>query len=186
LNAWLVFLDESGFLMAPLVRRSWSPCGQTPLLYQRGRAHQKVSAIAALCVPPERDRVQMFFRLHPNQNIGACEVIGFLSHLDQELDGPWCLVWDRLNTHRARTTTEFLLNLKHVRTFWLPPYAPELNPVEYAWCNWKTNPLANFPLAETWELAEIARRAGFSVQRRPGLLRSFIQHSPLFLPIMGH
>jgi len=28
--AWLVFLDESGFLLAPLVRRSWAPAGQTP------------------------------------------------------------------------------------------------------------------------------------------------------------
>ncbi|MFC1735154.1 IS630 family transposase [Candidatus Hydrogenedentota bacterium] len=48
LRAWLVFLDESGMLMAPHVRRSWAPRGQTPIMYQRTRAHQKVSVIADL------------------------------------------------------------------------------------------------------------------------------------------
>ncbi|MGA3263040.1 MAG: hypothetical protein ABSC47_03235, partial [Terracidiphilus sp.] len=59
--AWLVFLDESGFLLASLVRRSGAPWGQTPVHCQRGRHHKKVSAVAALCVsrnairrPPRR------------------------------------------------------------------------------------------------------------------------------------
>lgn len=34
LGAALVFLDESGLLMAPLVRRTWAPCGQTPFKEQ--------------------------------------------------------------------------------------------------------------------------------------------------------
>jgi hypothetical protein len=49
-RAGLVFLDESGLLLLPLVRRSWSRCGQTPVLRQVGRNRKKVSAIAALCV----------------------------------------------------------------------------------------------------------------------------------------
>ncbi len=36
--------------MAPLVRRSWAPCGATPPLHQRVRLHRKVSVIAALAV----------------------------------------------------------------------------------------------------------------------------------------
>ena len=59
-----MFLDESGVLMAPLVRRSWAPAGQTPVLYQRGAHHRKVSVIAALCVSPERDQLRFYFRLH--------------------------------------------------------------------------------------------------------------------------
>jgi transposase len=39
LKAFLVFIDESGLLMAPLVRRSWAPCGYTPILYQRTQSH---------------------------------------------------------------------------------------------------------------------------------------------------
>jgi hypothetical protein len=51
LKAALVFIDESGFLMAPYVRRSWAPKGATPVLYQCGRSHQKVSDQAALPGP---------------------------------------------------------------------------------------------------------------------------------------
>src|SRR3990172_7010272 len=68
-KAALVFIDESGFLMAPYVRRSWAPKGATPVLYQCGRSHQKVSAIAALCVSAERSTVRCYFRLHPAANI---------------------------------------------------------------------------------------------------------------------
>jgi len=46
--------------MAPLVRRTWSLRGQTPLLRQRGRCHQKVSAIAAICIAPSRDRLALY------------------------------------------------------------------------------------------------------------------------------
>jgi len=51
-EAALIFLDESGLLMAPVVRRTWSPCGQTPIVVQRTRHHQKVSVIAALIISP--------------------------------------------------------------------------------------------------------------------------------------
>ncbi|MGD0226921.1 MAG: hypothetical protein ABSF71_31735 [Terriglobia bacterium] len=57
--------------MGPLVRRSWQPRGQTPVLVQRGRNLQKVSAIAALAVPPRRDGARLYFRLHPQAEIGS-------------------------------------------------------------------------------------------------------------------
>ncbi len=106
--AWLVFLDESGFLLAPLVRRSWAPSGQTPVLYQRGRHHKKVSAVAALCVSPGRDQVRLYFRLYPGKEIDSDRSIAFLKALDRELDANWCLVWDRLNAHRANKTRAYL------------------------------------------------------------------------------
>lgn len=104
LKAHLVFLDESGLLMAPLTRRSWSPRGRTPVLYQRTRAHQKVSAIAALSISPHRHRRHLYFRLHSNVNINADLVIAFLSQLLRQLDGSVVLVWDRLQAHRAGGT----------------------------------------------------------------------------------
>ena len=58
LKAALVFIDESGFFMAPYVRRTWAPKGSTPFLYQCTRSHQKVSVIAALCIADERNTVR--------------------------------------------------------------------------------------------------------------------------------
>lgn len=78
--------------MAPLLRRTWSRCGQTPILYQRGRSLQKVSAIAALRVSPKRDCVRMYFRLHPDANIHGEEVIALPSRRSSVTSAPcaWC------------------------------------------------------------------------------------------------
>lgn len=179
--AWLVFLDESGFLLAPLVRRSWAPCGQTPVLYQRGRHHKKVSAIAVLCVSPQRDEVRLYFRLYPGRDVDSPRVIAFLKAVDRELETNWCLVWDRLNAHRAKTTQAWLSTVSRLRTFFFPAYAPELNPVEYLWSWSKMNPLANRAIHEVDQLAIVARNSTRSLQNHQYLLRSFIRHSPLSL-----
>ena len=176
-----MFLDESGFLLAPLVRRSWAPCGQTPVLHQRGRHHKKVSAIAALCVSPQRDQVRLYFRLHPGKDVDTPLAIEFLRILGQELETSRCLLWDRLNAHRAKKMAAYLTTVPHLHTFFLPAYAPELNPVEYVWSYLKMNPLANVAVPEVHELALRTRHSGCSLQRKPELLRSFLRHSPLFL-----
>ena len=163
------------------MRRTWAPCGQTPVLYQRGRHHKKVSAIAALCVAPERDQVRLYFRLHPGRDVDATLAIAFLKALDQELQSNWLLVWDRLNAHRAKQTSAYIETVPQLRTFFFPSYAPELNPVEYLWSYCKINPLANHAVQEVTDLAVIARSATRSIQRDEDLLRSFIQHSPLSL-----
>lgn len=175
-----MFLDESGFLMAPLVRRSWAPAGQTPVLHQRGAHHRKVSAIAALCVSPQRNAVRFYFRLHPT-DITAVQVMAFLAALDRDLAAPWLLLWDRLNAHRARRTRDFLFARSWPQTYFFPSYAPELNPVEYAWSWLKNNPLANLARLELDTLAAAARQSARGLQRHPSLLRSFLQHSPLSL-----
>lgn len=183
LKAWLVFIDESGMLMAPLVRRSWSPRGETPLFHQRTRSHQKVSAIAALCVPPTREDIHLYFRLHPNANVNTKAVIDFLRVLLQELNGPIVLIWDRLQAHRAKVTRQFFERHQRLHPHFLPPYAPELNPVENVWSYLKMNPLANFAPLDLDALVQTTRHHGRSLQRKHNLLRSFMAHCPLSLRI---
>jgi len=175
-----VFLDESGFLMAPLVRRSWSRRGQTPVLNQSGRHHRKVSAIAALCVAPARNRVRLYFRLYLDANIVGEDVVGFLRLLRRQI-GTFCLLWDHLQAHRARLTQEFLQNTPAIHPAYFPSYAPELNPMEYGWCWLKTKPMANLACLDLDTLALTTRHYGRSLQHRQTLLRSFIRHSPLSL-----
>lgn len=184
LKAWLAFLDESGVLMAPLVRRTWSPSGRTPILAHRTRSHQKVSIIAALCVSPARDQVHLYFRLYPNRNITASEVVAFLRQLRHQLGGPIVLLWDRLRAHRATTVHAFLTPATRIHPVFLPPYAPELNPIEYAWGYLKRNPLANWAPLDIESLVAGTHRSSRALQRHPDLLRSFLRHSPLFLRLM--
>ncbi len=181
LKAFIVFIDESGLMMSPLLRRSWSPTGKTPVLHQRTRSHKKVSAIAGLCVSPTRDNIRLYFRLHTQTNINSLLITDFLKILLRQLGRPVVLIWDRLLAHRSIATGNFIRKTAKLHAFYLPPYAPELNPVEYSWSYLKYNPLANLPITDVYQLAVTAHHHGRVLQRNPLLLRSFMKHSPLFL-----
>jgi transposase len=168
--------------MAPHVRRTWAPKGSTPLLYKCTRSYQQVSVIAALCISAERHTVRCSFRLHPTTNINAERVFSFLRQLSRQLQGtPFFVIWDRWQVYRAKRVRVFLSRPPAVGFVFLPAYAPELNPVEYVWNHLKTNPMANDPRREVGSLSATARRYARSRQRREGLLRSFINHSPFLL-----
>jgi hypothetical protein len=77
-GAHIALIDESGLLMAPLVRRTWAPRGQTPELDQCGGPRQKVSVAAALWLSPRRDRLGLFFRTLPDGYFDNWTVAAFL------------------------------------------------------------------------------------------------------------
>lgn len=166
--------------MAPLVRRSWAPCGKTPILYQRTRSYEKVSMIAALAVPPVRKRINLLFSLY-SSNIKTAHVVRFLRLLCRHIRRPIVLVWDRLLAHRAKKTSAFIKNHKKIVQFFLPSYAPELNPVEHLWSYLKINPLANRPCDTTENLYQNAWYHSHRIRKRPNLLKSFLHATPLFL-----
>jgi len=51
LGAHLVFLDESGFLLIPNVRKTWAPIGQTPL-FKHSYRRDRMSVISSITVSP--------------------------------------------------------------------------------------------------------------------------------------
>jgi len=165
----------------PLVRRSWAPRGHTPLLFQRTQSHKKVSVIAALCVSPQRDRIHLYFRLHPDANINATYVLEFLKNLSRQLKSPMVLLWDRFLAHKARKVQYYIRDSQTFHSEFFPPYAPELNPVENVWGYTKRNPLANDAPYDLSTLTTKVRRHGRSLQKKQNLLCSFVKHSPLFL-----
>jgi transposase len=176
-----VFLDESGLMLAPLVRRTWAPRGQTPLFHQQGRHKRKVSIIAALSVSPRRRHVGLYFSLAADRNVDGWWVVAYLRFLLRHLRGPVVLVWDHLGAHISALVRTFVAQQSRLHVELLPSYAPELNPVEVLWSHLKLNPLANLAPPDTTVLARVASREIHIVRRRQGLLRSFIRHSPLSL-----
>jgi hypothetical protein len=168
--------------MAPLVRRSWAPRGRTPVLMQRGRSRRKVSVIGALVISPKRRRVRGYFRLHPEANLDGPLVLSFVKELLRTLRVPIELVWDRLNAHRGEPVKSFLAReRRRLHVHLLPPYAPELNPVELIWGHLKTNPMANFAPTELADLVHQTDLATCVIARDQALLRSFLEHCPLSL-----
>ena len=60
LGAHIVFIDESGFLLIPSVRKTLSPRGCTPILRHRQR-RDRLSVISGLSVSPKRVRTGLYF-----------------------------------------------------------------------------------------------------------------------------
>ena len=168
-------------MMAPLVRRCWSPRGQTPVLRQRGRSHRKVSVIAAIIVSPQRRRVRAVFGFLPDANYDGEAILAFVQALSRSVRAPIELVWDRLQAHHRGLVGAWLAKQRRVHAQLLPAYAPELNPVELIWGHAKTNPLANFAPTELSELLTRTQQATHHIAENPRLLRSFIQHCALSL-----
>ena len=120
------------------------------------------------------------FQIFP-ESMGKEEVVQFLGHLLRHLSGRLLIVWDRLPAHRSRLVADFLAAQDDRITFeYLPPYAPELNPVEYLWGHWKQHELPNVCAKDFWSLNENARRTLRRLRRRPKLITAFWKQSSLF------
>src|SRR5207237_1473242 len=95
-NAYLVFLDESGFFLTPTVRRTLAPRGKTPVLAAWDR-RDRLSAISAITVSPVAARPNLYFEVYRHHVHGE-EVVAFLADLHRRL-GPLMVVWDRGPIH---------------------------------------------------------------------------------------
>jgi len=67
-----------------------------------------------------------------------------------------------------------------LRVEWLPPYAPDLNPVETLWGNVKGQEIANLDVEDTLDVVD-GLRAGLRRVQRGNLGFSFLQHAGLSL-----
>src|SRR6266446_6929670 len=93
-DAHVVFLDESGFMLTPTVRRTWAPQGQTPLLSCWDR-RDRLSAISCITVSLRRARLNFYFKLlSDNTNAKAQDIVEFLRTLKHQLGGPFTVIWD--------------------------------------------------------------------------------------------
>jgi transposase len=179
LRATLGFTDETGFLLAPLTKRTLAPVGHTPVLRHRARHRDKVSAAAALTLSPARGRVRLFCQTFPDAFVDADVYAYFLRHLLRTVRGPLVLVHDRGSMHRGQPLRDVCGDFDRLHPHEFPPHAPELNPVEYLW-NWcKDKRLANFVPHDLSELDAAASACVNDVRHDQQRLRSFFESSPL-------
>ncbi len=166
--------------MNPVVRRTWAPTGQTPIFYRRGRSHTKVTVLGAICARPgSRTQPRLYFRILQGENADAAACVAFLQQLAANVRGNLFVIWDRLAAHRSKSVRQFLAKHPRIRIYYFPSYAPELNPIEYAWGYLKTNPLANHAPKTKEDLFHGAKAGLCRTRRKRNLLRSFILHSGL-------
>ena len=74
-HAYIVFVVEAGFMLAPLLRRTWAPRGCTPIV-KISEPHGRISVIAAITISPERRHFSFYFQLSAdNTNFRAKPVL---------------------------------------------------------------------------------------------------------------
>jgi transposase len=180
-GATIVFTDETGLLLAPLLRTTLAARGHTPAFEQRASHRSKVSVAGAIWKTPG-GLVRVHCQTYPNGFVNADRYAEFVGDLlaTRLRRTPVVLVHDNGNMHKGEPMDELAdeaANLLAVEP--LPPYAPELNPEEMVW-NWlKYDELPNFAPADVAELDRVANAKLFALHRDQPRLRTFLANSRL-------
>jgi transposase len=153
--------------------RTWALKGKTPVI-QFHFNWNHVSAIAGLT------RTNFLFQLYEG-NIKREQLVEFLKALKAHLKQPLLVIWDGARTHHSHIVRDYLDALDgHIQLAFLPPYAPDLNPVEYLWAWLKRHALANYCPDNLAQLKTAACNKLRSAQRRPAIIAACWKQATLW------
>jgi transposase len=182
-GACLMFLDESGLLMAPLLRRSWAPRGQTPQSKEKAGHREKVSVAGAIYLNPRRDKLSLAYQTLVNGFFNNEAVAEFLDAVARRLRRPLAVIWGRGPMHKGDPIEDLLEDWRGRLTIEaLPPYSPKLMPVECLWRCLKYCRMCNFTPQNVSQLHERACCELNIIAKDQVLLRSFFHLSHLPFP----
>lgn len=167
-------------MLQPIVGRTWAPIGQTPVLVQRDR-RDRYSVIGAVTYRPaaQRKPFDMHF-LVCQENVNTATAAHFVRLLRRQLGRKLLIVWDNLRVHHAAHKALRRMH-RSVEFAYLPPYAPQANPVEFLWAYSKGHELANYVPDTKDELGQHVVNTLRRTRRRYDVLASFFHAAGLEL-----
>ena len=116
-------------------------------------------------------RTHCLFRLYQGSSIKREQRVELLKALKDHLKQPLLMIWDGARTHHSRIVRDYWDTLDGpIQLAFLPPYAPEPNPVEYLWARLKRHALANDCPDNLAQLTAAARNNLKSAQQRPSII----------------
>jgi transposase len=178
-NAHLAFVDETGFMLNPLVRRTYAPRGKTPV-NRVADPHARISVIGAITVDPKRERVGLIYNmLGDNANFRGPGIAYFIRTLQAEIGGPVTILWDRITIHSCEEVEQCLKGVSDVVVEPFPSYAPKLNPADGIWGYIKYGRLPNYTPPDLDVLRTTVTVELDRLRQEEELLRSFIRHTKL-------
>jgi transposase len=151
----LIFVDESEVHLNPPLTKVWARRGE-PARVPAAGDDKKRAVFGGWNYRSE----QFAWRISEHKNSEA-----FLEFLAQLLANRpkrrrLVLVMDNAGYHRAKKVQRFLLEQQgRLEPFWLPPYSPELNLIEYAWGYLKETATNNYFFGEVSRMENAVAQA---------------------------
>ncbi|WP_245560482.1 transposase [Actinopolyspora halophila] len=169
------------------MRRTYAPRGQTPVLAHRlNWEHSSMAAALGYHATDAERGPRLCFHLTPGSD-NTTTLIDVLEQLTQSYASePVVLIWDGLPAHRSRVMTEWLNQQDWLTVERLPAYAPELNPVELLWTNFKNGELAHFASDRLTEIADTTESGINRICHDDQLPWSFLAHTGLTIHQTPH
>lgn len=151
---------------------------QTPVLRHRLRHRLKVTVLGSLTLSPTRRRCGLYAEFLTGRSVSVDDLIRHLGRLRRTLGTPLVVVLDNLNQHKSKKLNAWCEKVSDVHLEYLPPYAPELNPIEPAWNHGKYVTAAGRVVDTAEELTTLAEEA-ITAAHKQHLLRGFIRSTGL-------
>ena len=127
----LVYIDESGIELTTVKDRGWGKKSQPLAGKKSGKYYERTNIVAGYV--NKKSIAPMVFN-------GSCNTELFNKWVEQflikELKPGQVVVMDNASFHRSQKTKE-LIESVGCKLIFLPPYSPDLNPIEKFWANMK-------------------------------------------------
>ena len=138
-KAKIFFMDEAGIRSDDLLGRSWGIKGKTPIVKTSGQ-RQQVNAISAVA----RDG-SFWYEVYTGR-FNSDRMVEMLTRFIKGR-GKICLIVDGHPAHKSNMIKNFIKQCAgKLEIYFLPGYAPELNPDEFVWHEIKQNGTSKRPL----------------------------------------
>ncbi len=124
----LYYFDESGFNLTPNLPYAWSSIGKT--LSISAKRSRNLNVLGFLNINNSK-----LFATHTYYRVNADVVIEVFNQFAKQIKTSTVVVLDNASIH---TSKKFKAKIdewksKGLTLFYLPPYSPELNPIEMLW-----------------------------------------------------
>lgn len=169
-KAEILWADETGISTDDHRGRGYAPQGQTPVVEHPGY-RTSASMISAIS-----NRGLVRFMIYRG-GMTSGTFVKFLQRLLTNASAKIFLIVDNLTAHHSRTVTAWVENNRtKIQLFFLPPYAPELNPTEYLNNDLKQS-IRSKPVPGSFrQLASSARKRLRKLQATPTHVQKFFHH----------
>jgi transposase len=168
-EAEIYFWDESGFRADAVQGTTWGVKGETPVINVPGK-RQSISAASAV-----NSKGGFWFATFQG-GMSAELFVAMLKLMMRGRRRPLYLVLDSLPAHKAKVVVDYVESTNgKLKLFFLPGYAPELNPDELVWSYVKRTGTAKRPLRQNESLQDRIEADLIDLQNNPGLIRSLFK-----------